>query len=136
MPKRNGSLTRTRSKNGNGWGRFSSNAAMRIKKAQDATRRANAKWKASASRDQYTQAGWTIAGGAAGGAVTSQLPDGVMGIDARLVGGILLATGCVMVKNQGISRPMCGLASGLLASWISETTESLLASPPEMTEDI
>lgn len=108
-------------------GSYSGQAAVKLRNARSALSRQRKKYQESANKAQYAQLGWTMVGGAGGGFASAQFPDGIMGIDTRLVGGIALAAGCILLKSPGVQRPLCGLASGMLAAYLSDTTESLFA---------
>ena len=123
-PPRSRALARTRSRSAG----YGSKAATQLRNARSALSRQRKKYESSANKAQYSQLAWTMVGGGAGGAASAFLPDGVMGVDPRLVGGVVLAGGCLLLGPKGgaMSRPLCGLAAGMLAAWLGAHTESML----------
>jgi hypothetical protein len=96
-----------------------------LKRARSTAARARSRYKASRSRDQYTQLGWTLGGGAIGG-LAAGMDIAPFGIDPRLSLGLALAATSILVKSPAIKGPACGLAGGLLAGWISDTTTDVI----------
>ena len=105
-------------------------ALSRLRKSNAALR---SRYKKSAKNAQMAQLGWTLTGGVASGASQGMMPE-IMGFDSRLVIGGALAAACLIVKNDSIVRPACGLASGMLAAYLSDTIESFTSTsdPPPL----
>ncbi len=107
-------------------------ALSRLRKSNAALR---SKYKASAKQAQMAQLGWTVTGGAVSGAAQGFFPD-VMGIDTRLVAGGVLAAVCLMSKSDGLVRPACGLASGMLAAYLSDTVADMVGPADSSIPDL
>ena len=109
-------------------------ALSRLRKSNAALR---AKYKKSAKQAQMAQLGWTVTGGAISGAATGFMPQ-VLGLDTRLVAGGVLAAVCLVSKTDGLVRPACGLASGMLAAYLSDTIEGFVApvESVDITEEV
>ena len=126
MPPRRGAIA-TRRRSSSARTAYKDKASAALLRARKSTAAARRRYKASASRDQYSQLGWTLAGGVAGGAAAGFFPSGLFGFDPRLIGGIALAAACIATsKSPGISRPTCGLASGMLAGYLSDTAADMI----------
>ncbi len=116
-----------------GWRQRRDSAAVALARLRKTNAALRSKYKTSAKNSQMSQLGWTVAGGVASGASQAFVPD-VMGIDTRLVVGGVLAGVCLMSKSDAMVRPACGLASGMLASYLSDTVAGIVG-PPEIDID-